>query len=164
MKSLMAAAGASLILATAASAAPGNPEKRAERVVNGVFERLDADENGRITETEVKDARRTAFLSADANADGVVEPSELEALRKADRERPRRGRGRFGPRPEAGEALDFARLDTNEDGLLTSDEFVERAIRLLEMDSDGDGAVDKAELTAGVQARMQERMEERRSR
>lgn len=62
-------------------------------------------------------SRRLAHLrQADANADGQVTPEEMAASRRARVEAMR------SQRLEAG----FARLDTNSDGVLSRDEFVNR--------------------------------------
>lgn len=148
-------AGATVFLASAAAQA--QPEDRRAKMVERLFERLDANEDGAVTAQEVTDSRLAAFREADANVDGVVDADEAEALRDADPERSRRRFPRRAAQQTDGDApqrqTQFQRMDVNEDGLVTQDEFVERPVRLLEMDADADGAVTAQELLDGLPER-----------
>ena len=67
-------------------------------------------------------------------------------------------RGMFG----AGGAFDFAKVDADADGLVTSDELAAyRAAEIAAMDTDGDGFLSVEELTARAVENMQPRMAER---
>jgi len=47
----------------------------------GALARMDADQDGRITEAEVLTASRTRFAALDADKDGVLSPAERSARR-----------------------------------------------------------------------------------
>lgn len=146
--------------AVAAAAQPGGRGERASEFLNAMFERLDSDASGAITAEEIATARLSVFQTADANADGVVDAAEVDALKQADPERSQRtgrGPGGRGPRGQGSDGDPFARIDANDDGLISQDEFVERPMRVLEFDADADGAVTQDEVREGMRARMAER-------
>lgn len=99
------------------------------------FSALDSDGDGRITEAEMQAKRSRYFADADANADGVLDRQELEALIEARR------KARMDRR--------FARLDANGDGGISAEEFAARKPGWIgRADADGDGGVTLDELKA----------------
>ncbi len=146
----------SAVIAGLTAGAVAQPHERGRKFLDTLFERVDVDVDGKISASEIESTRLTAFQTADANADGVIDDAEIEALKAADAERPPRPRGRG--RKGDGEGRDpMARLDANDDGLITQDEFLERPMRVLEFDADGDGAVTQEEVRDGMRARIAER-------
>jgi hypothetical protein len=112
--------------------------------------RLDADEDGKVTEEELPERFQRILQRADANDDGAIDREEAEklaaAMERLQRERPE-GRPGGPPRPE--EIVErVMRFDRNDDGKVTEDEMPEpMRERLLDRaDANGDGAVDKEEL------------------
>ena len=103
------------------------------------FAKLDANEDGQLTEDEVTEQAWAKISSADANGDGAVTVAELDAQR-ADREQDVRR-----PTPNAV----FAYLDVNGDGALTADEVSPNAWqKLSRTDANNDNNVTLQELTA----------------
>ncbi len=73
---------------------PGGPrEGRRGRL----FERADADGDGKLTKDEMPERMREHLLEADADGDGAVTREELDAARERGDWGPRGGRGRGGP-------------------------------------------------------------------
>jgi hypothetical protein len=65
------------------------------------------------------------------------------------------GRGPGGGNPAQGVARNFANYDANQDGVLSSDEIpADRADRWKNADTDGNGAITRAEMTAFFNQRM----------
>jgi Ca2+-binding EF-hand superfamily protein len=67
------------------------PRRRAGR--RGMMERLDGDEDGRLSRAEFVDRELEGFTRLDANGDGAVGPEEIDAAIEAAQSRrgPRRG-------------------------------------------------------------------------
>jgi Ca2+-binding EF-hand superfamily protein len=101
-----------------------------------MFEREDANKDGRLTRDETR-LPSAWFEKADANKDGALSPAELADARKnAHADKPSQhagGKGRQFDQNSDGKvdrqelrtaaANQFAQLDKNKDGSLTSDEF-----------------------------------------
>ncbi|MEO0398986.1 MAG: EF-hand domain-containing protein [Pseudomonadota bacterium] len=114
------AAAVGFVALSAASADPG------ERM----FDKLDADGDGRVAIEDLADAARTRGQEADADNDGYVTREEMEAHREAKRAEMREKR--FPDQNDDGvvsrtefedaAAARFAELDKNGDGVLTEDE------------------------------------------
>ena len=136
MKREIGLVAASMVLATAgigtAWAFPGG-QAGGSRGPQAMFERFDADGDGRVTREEVEAFRSERFDEMDADGDGRVtldEMREAAAARAAERAEERfadiddDGDGTISkdeltPGPE----IDiFARLDQNDDGAITEDE------------------------------------------
>lgn len=118
-----------------------------------VWDKLDANGDGMVTAEEIAAAAKARFDAADTDGDGFISESEMTAAAEA-REAERRAAMRAWM---VQRMLD--RQDDNADGKLSADEmrlaragegFLER------FDTDGDGAVSKAEYDAGL-AKMRDR-------
>ena len=118
------------------------------------FRRADADGNGMLSRVE---AERGAPLLAkrfdaiDANRDGQISPEEIRAFRRA-----RRGSAR-GAQAGAKFELYFARADSDGDGALSRAE-AERGLprvakKFERIDRDGDGRLTREEMQAWLAAR-----------
>jgi hypothetical protein len=104
---------------------------------------LDTNGNGTLEANEIQSAPMS-LRKLDANKDFKLTPDELGS----------RGGGNMSER--------MMEMDKNKDGKLSSDEVPERMQRFIErMDTNGDGAVDKAEMEA-FQKEMQERFQDGR--
>jgi Ca2+-binding EF-hand superfamily protein len=109
-----------------------------------MLENADTDHDGKVTRQEYTNARAEQFAKLDRNGDGVVDDSDSG--------------GRAGKR---GAAL-RARLDTNSDGKLTKEEFVNGPTPMFEQfDANHDGVLDAQELAAARSA-AKERIRDRR--
>ncbi|MFT3811546.1 MAG: EF-hand domain-containing protein [Micropepsaceae bacterium] len=121
MKTLTIAALAALIAVPAVAVARdggGHHGKRGE-----MFERLDADKDGKVTAEEARAGGSRLIDRADRNGDGVITPDEAPRL--------------------------FERIDADGDGRITAEEFAAiSAARVMRADADGDGVVTKAEADA----------------
>ncbi|MBI1196415.1 MAG: EF-hand domain-containing protein [Phenylobacterium sp.] len=131
---LLAAAVAAL--ATAAHAQPGP---------GGGPPDFDADHDGKVTLAEFKagEAQRQTrmFARMDANNDGKITQDEVDAMAKRAE-----AAGR-GPRPGGGPGGMLMRLDANHDGAVTKAEMAAGAERRFKMaDTNGDGWLSKGEL------------------
>jgi Ca2+-binding EF-hand superfamily protein len=128
------------------------------RGLSRMFERLDADGDGVLTEQEA--GKRWRFFSAaDSDGDLSVTLAEVEAaqesgaLRRKMRERRRADRGKG----ERNGASFLERFDTNGDGVVQLSELPEHKREwLAAADTDGDGAISKEELRAHFE-RLKER-------
>lgn len=122
---------------------------------NAMLIKYDTNKDGQITRAEVDAAIEAEFKSADINADGKLDPAELQKYndaRKAERkarydawkaknpdadskERPQGDRGRAGFDP-------MKNMDWNQDGYVTPDEFGGRIrAQVMRADKDGDGNI-----------------------
>lgn len=104
-----------------------------------MFDRVDANGDGRVTRDELDAARSDRFERMDANGDGLLTEAELRAFGEERAER------------RAARMLD--RMDEDGDGAVSSAEFAalseRRAERMFERaDVNGDGAIDRDEAEA----------------
>ncbi|MEM0990559.1 MAG: hypothetical protein AAGK00_16950 [Pseudomonadota bacterium] len=125
-KTLMAAAATSLALA--AGTAMAQDGQRGERM----FDRIDLNGDGTITQAEMEDFSAERFVAMDVNGDGLVSLTEMEEASK------RRSADRAGRR--------FERLAADGNGVVDRSELLIRvAERFERLDADGNGAVTKTE-------------------
>ncbi len=117
-------------ITTAAIAHKGHGNgPRAERM----FERMDTDNDGRVTTDDAKAFAAARFARMDTNADGTVTRDERRAMRQNRR------------------AERFARMDTDGDGKISQADMqaaatARAARRFARLDKDGDGFVSLAEI------------------
>ena len=115
-----------------------------------MFDRLDANNDDRITLSEVTPFAEKRFSRFDADGDGTVSAAEIDTHLKKHMER-RRAR-----------ILD--RFDTDGDGTITKAEFSAQAEQMFErVDADKDGAVTRAEakeMRANFRAHWRKHMDE----
>lgn len=121
----------------------------------GLFERHDADGDGRLSRSELPEEIRDRLMAADADGDGALTPEELRAAR------PRRGSDGGDLSPEERRARMMERMDANGDGKITLDELPERLREAMkEADTNGDGVLSAEELDRAREA-MGERWRDR---
>ncbi len=108
-------------------------EDRAPRGAARMLEQLDLNNDGSISAEELEQVQADRFAEIDVDADGFVSAEEIaraEELRRSERM--------------------ISRLDQDEDGKLSAEEMArpDRTSRLMDADTDGDGAISQAELEA----------------
>lgn len=115
------------------------------------LKRLDKDGNGTISKEEAPPRLKDHFDEVDTNKDGQLDREELKAAReklgkgpKGDQGKDARGEGRG-----QGRGPGMAKLDTNNDGKVSSEEFAQRVNKWFEkLDTNKDGVVTEAEVQA----------------
>ncbi len=108
------------------------------------FEELDANGDGKLTQTEMDTHMQARFQGADTNGDGLLSKAELLArVKKGKAERAEKYVGHMLERhdqngdgalsmeemAERGHGKMFSRMDANEDGAITKEEFEEARAR-----------------------------------
>lgn len=131
---------------------------------DAMFERLDQNRDGVLTQDELPEQRQEFFdlmlQRGDTDQDGQLTKEEFTASLGDRAGRPQfGGRSQAGPgsgqgRPMRGQRLDpermFERLDSNGDGTITADEVPQDAQRILQLDRDGDGVITREEISQGL--------------
>ena len=98
-----------------------------------MFQRLDTNADGKITQDELKVGRDTRYAAMDQNDDGKITWQEFQAAPRP---------GKQGPRMQQM----FQRADTNGDGVINRDEFDKKAdLRFKPLDLNGDGVITRDE-------------------
>jgi len=146
---------AALLLAPAIALAATNNARLA-----GQFRRADADGNGMLSRAEAERAApllAKQFDAVDANRDGQISPEEIRAFRRAGRGERRASGGARGAQAGAKFELYFARADSDGDGALSRAE-AERGLprvakKFERIDRDGDGRLTREEMQAWLAAR-----------
>jgi hypothetical protein len=121
-----------------------------------LFEQLDSDGNGAVTEAEIPDQHRLLFKrlirTADADGDGMLSQSELQAGLQPQRpERPLELIPEAAKPDEQPLAI-FTRMDKDRNGQLTEDELPESGRRVWQQflknsDNSGDGKLNRFEFS-----------------
>ena len=102
------------------------------------FDKLDANHDGVVTREEFMAAASAKFASLDAAGDGKVTAADIEAAPRTQ-ERALHVAERF-----------VSRMDTNQDGVVSHEEFLAAAkSRFARMDRNGDGYLDQTEAASG---------------
>ncbi|HWK63535.1 MAG TPA: EF-hand domain-containing protein [Rhizobiaceae bacterium] len=119
-----------------AATAP-SPAKAQTRDPSQLLARADLNGDGQITRQEFVSARAQTFTRLDRNGDGFLSTADA----------PRRFIGR---QKAEGRIRDLMQtLDTNRDGWVSREEFVNGPVRLFAVaDSDGNDVIDRSELAA----------------
>ena len=112
-----------------------------------MFQRLDADKDGKVSKDEAQGPVRDAFDRIDANTDGSLSEDELA-----------QAANRFGGQPPGGPRPGtpgfrpplVTALDTDGDGELSAGEIEAAGKSLLKLDRNGDGKLGPDELFAGA--------------
>jgi Ca2+-binding EF-hand superfamily protein len=125
--------------------AAANPE--VERRVNDIFERMDANKDGKISRAEARNFIAQNFDLIDTNKDGYIDRDELRRMVARNLAM---GGGKPGAGGPAAQGPDFDALDRNADGRLTRDELkgTPYADKFDEIDTNKDGKIDKKEFAA----------------
>jgi Ca2+-binding EF-hand superfamily protein len=156
------AAVAALAIPAAAQAPGGGGRMGHSDMMKQRLAAIDLNDDGTITQEEMKEHRDTMFDGIDTNGDGSLSKEELTAHQETMRAAMDTQRAKW-------QAEHFAALDTNGDGVLSQDEFMAkpsgRRMKMMDgkrgdrkvrrggmsfegMDKDGNGAVSKAEFEA----------------
>lgn len=103
------------------------------------FTQSDLDQDGFLTLEELIAARQVHFNAMDENQDGLIQESEISAIREAEG----MGSGRQGH-----QARMLKRLDENGDGMISAEEFSSHGPErmIAKMDTDGDGRLSRDEM------------------
>jgi Ca2+-binding EF-hand superfamily protein len=130
MKSIIFATAALLAVAGAAHAQPLRGA--------AMFERLDADKDGKITKAEMSAGRERMFKRLDRNGDGVIDENEVEQARRVIEDRAASAEARLSGQ--------WRRMDKDADGKVSAAEFQARSAMFELADRNGDGVVTKDEI------------------
>lgn len=130
MRTVLIAVGALLAAAAAANAQP----------VRGaaMFERMDANHDGKITKEESLAARERMFKRLDKNGDGSVDEAEIQTARQAIKDRAATAEARLSNQ--------WRRMDKDGDGKVSAAEFQSRAVMFDLADRNSDGTITEDEI------------------
>jgi Ca2+-binding EF-hand superfamily protein len=139
---LIALVGAVFTSAALADKGPGGPGNRGAMLME-MFDTIDADKDGTLTEAELEAHRAALFTAADTNADGMLSAEELSAQQVA----------RFTEKLPERTAKMIENRDNDGDGSLSLAEVDEGPGQrhFARIDSDNDGAISKAEAEAAAE-------------
>ncbi|MFN3642695.1 MAG: EF-hand domain-containing protein [Gemmobacter sp.] len=136
-----------LLIAAAAAPAFARDHGRGPGMLDGLFERFDANGDGRITREEIANHRAERIAALDADGDGFVSRDEAIAFARTE----------AAARAERAAGAMFDRADADGDGRLSAAEVMTAADRagapsltmmFDRLDADGDGAITRAEAEA----------------
>lgn len=138
-KSHMCSAASAILFVMVAGQTLASPNAEDAR---DLFDRLDADQDGRITRDEMRAFRDDRLTALDTDGDGFITAAELEAA-AAERAKMRSARL-------------IERRDTDGDGKLSLEEMAgggRAETRFDRVDTDGDGVITQAEFDAARDSR-----------
>lgn len=121
-----------------------------------MFEKFDANSDGKVTRTEAHSKVLEHFRSADANNDKIVTPEEARAHREAKMKQRKS--------PEEFIEAQFKANDKNKNGKLERSESQLPDEIFTRLDTNGDGAITKQEALDAHRERMAKKAERRESR
>jgi EF hand len=141
-KTALAAAaliGAAFTSATLAETGPNGHSERGAFLMQE-FDAIDTDKDGNLSQAELAAHRAAQFAAADTNGDGMLGPEELTAWHEA----------RMTAMLQERSARMIWRMDDNGDGSLSAEEMGEGPVeeRFARIDTDDDGMISKAEAEA----------------
>lgn len=112
--------------------------------------RVDTNGDGMISKAENRAAVEARFARMDADKDGTVEAGEgRKGMGKGKWKRGAERRGPGGPGGPGGPAMAMKKADTNGDGAISRAEFdAQSAERFAKLDTNRDGKIDAAEMQA----------------
>jgi Ca2+-binding EF-hand superfamily protein len=110
---------------------------RSDAMATAIFSRLDADQDGSITNVEMMAHKSVQFARADRDGNGIVDATEMAAIR--DR------MAKLAATAKSASDLGLSRMDSDGDGALSLAEYTARAPIFGLMDGDGDGSITRAE-------------------
>lgn len=153
MKSILMSGAAALVLAAPALAQDGpmGGPMGGPMDPGMMFEMLDADSDGTVTQAEVDAAKAARFATADANSDGKLDQAEMVAQAEAmQAEMMARMQERMKTETSKRIAHMMIDLDTDSDGFLTIEEMSDNGMErmFVMLDTDEDGAISQAEFDA----------------
>jgi Ca2+-binding EF-hand superfamily protein len=128
----------SIIFATAALLAVAGVVHAQPLRGAAMFERLDADNDGKITKAEMSAGRERMFKRLDRNGDGVIDENEIEKARQAIEDRAAGAEARLSGQ--------WRRMDRDRDGKVSVAEFQARSAMFELADRNSDGVVTKDEI------------------
>jgi len=138
----VAAAGIAVLLAGTsvandAPAGPGSDGGGHGMWGRWLFEQMDANHDGKVTQAEIAAFESARAAEIDTNHDGKITADEIQAFR--EKERAKR------------EAARLARMDTNGDGVVSVEEYeAAQTWRLAHLDRNGDGVIDRDDMHRGM--------------
>ena len=122
------------------------PERKPEKEQKGgkspkqhgdaLFQKLDANGDGKITKDELPERGAQKLSRLDRNKDGIIDRKEFDAMSR----RRGGGGGDWGKRLKA--------MDANKDGSVSKDEWKGRPEHFARLDSDKDGVISSSEIDA----------------
>jgi len=112
-----------------------------------MFDRVDTDKNGTLSEAEVLASAQKMFERRDRNKDGFIDTADARPMKGKG------GKGHKGMKGEQRAERMLKRLDANGDGKVSKEELLQRASETFDrFDTDKNGEVSKAELDAKREA------------
>lgn len=140
---------------------------------HGMFERMDANGDGKITKDEARKMSEARFQKLDGNGDGAVTSEEAKAAHEKMRAEWAKKAGKDGEGKSKhhkkgqrhGPGHLFAKLDVNKDGKITKAEAQKVSDQRFErIDTNKDGVVTREEAIAAHKAHKKEMREKREAR
>ncbi|MFT3914166.1 MAG: EF-hand domain-containing protein [Anaeromyxobacteraceae bacterium] len=132
-----------LALLAGRPALAADPPDSGGKVHGSMLDRMDANGDGKVTRAEHAAAAKAMFEAMDADKDGKVTAAEMEAGHA-------KATGQKAAKGELSAAEKLKTVDANGDGVLTAEEHAAASERMFDaMDTDHDGSLSKAELSAG---------------
>ena len=163
---------ASLAFATGAASADATEAKEGKaRHGHGMFQRIDANKDGKITKAEAKNFADARFSKMDANKDGAITKAEAKKFheerraehqkkraehqkKRGDKEGKKECDGKKGMKHAKNGGRFFKKADSNNDGKVTRAEAASmEENRFARLDANKDGVITQAEAKAAHKAR-----------